>query len=726
MGEQSLSSLLGVLSTKAPLASGISKTSSNSIQTSHGGNGFHAKLINSMKDASTDDSQIALFSSSDIDNTKNTKEFNQIIEMASLNLSNGIDGNQIQLNHDADLGIAMETIANLIANNNTNVNSVSNQTQTRILSDNILLNQDAKAQKSKTLLAPGSSHLKILKESTFPLSDKPNANIKENSPLAILDSPTKHNPKVTDQKSASAMLKTNTLLDNVLPFQDSKAQESNSLIEPKSNLLKVLNETTTPLPDKTNSNQTNLDGNNPISKLAGTINSTSTVSDQTSTSTQAPANIVSNNNILPGDRGLDLQNNMKASTAPFIDNSNTNQSNSIIREHDIFGMPNANKVALEETSTQQRGATTNPISTLLNTNNNPGQAQNTATLEHYSNTINNNSNDNSRLNVEKESANPALQTSSTFNRHSSVSNAMFDAKDTITTNNAINHNTLLNPEESASGKIVENPREQQSDKISTISTSTKSTSQQNLAKIDSSNNESSIIFNTNPNSADTNIAKPSDNSALANNNGINIGEISSSVNTSSDNSSYNNQGSDVLSEFNINSVNARKNAVPETNFNDTLSQINNVSKPLGTLGNDVADNIIQSAKLYIEGGKSEIKMQLNPQELGSLKLEFTVDDDILDAKITVERSAVKDIIEKDIPRLRELISGADIDVGKLDVSLQEKENERFGYKEKDFQPDSGNNSTQGSPDQGKEDLGNEAEEESITKNTNADQINYLV
>ncbi|MCP4413105.1 MAG: flagellar hook-length control protein FliK, partial [Gammaproteobacteria bacterium] len=246
-----------------------------------------------------------------------------------------------------------------------------------------------------------------------------------------------------------------------------------------------------------------------------------------------------------------------------------------------------------------------------------------------------------RLNVEKESANPALQTSSTFNRHSSVSNAMFDSKDTITTNNTINHNTLLNPEDSASGKIVENPKEQQSDKTPTINTSTKSTSHQNLAKIDSSNNESSIIFNTNLNSADTNIAKPSDNTAFANNNGINIGEISSSANTSSDNSSYNNQDPDILSEFNINSVNTRKNAVPETNFNDALSQINNSSKPLGTIGNDVADNIIQSARMYMEGGKSEIKMQLNPQELGSLKLEFTVDDDILDAKITVERSAVK-------------------------------------------------------------------------------------
>ena len=111
-------------------------------------------------------------------------------------------------------------------------------------------------------------------------------------------------------------------------------------------------------------------------------------------------------------------------------------------------MPNADKVAVEETSPQQRRSNTNPINTLLNTNNNPGQAQNTASSENYSNTINNNSNDNPRLNVERESTNPALQTTSTLNRHDPVSNTMFEAKDNTTTNNTtINLNTSLKSED---------------------------------------------------------------------------------------------------------------------------------------------------------------------------------------------------------------------------------------------------------------------------------------
>ena len=83
-----------------------------------------------------------------------------------------------------------------------------------------------------------------------------------------------------------------------------------------------MKESTLPLSDKPNSNQSNLDGKNPLSKLVDTINSTSTVSDRTFTSAQTPANTISNN-IPPDNQGLDVLNNMKAAT----DKPNSNQSN---------------------------------------------------------------------------------------------------------------------------------------------------------------------------------------------------------------------------------------------------------------------------------------------------------------------------------------------------------------------------------------------------------------
>ena len=248
-----------------------------------------------------------------------------------------------------------------------------------------------------------------------------------------------------------------------------------------------------------------------------------------------------------------------------------------------------------------------------------------------------------------------------------------------------------------------------------------------LAQTDS--NESQKILDTRPDSAGPIVSKSPDNTTSINSygvNSVNADEAILQLNTSSDNSSFNNQGANARSEFYINAVNTSQKAEPGSNFTSTLSQINNSTKPFESLGSDTADNIVQKAKLFMEGGKSEVKIQLNPPELGILKLEFEVEDDNLEVKIKVERSVVKDVIEKDIPRLRELLSNADIDVGKLDVSLQEKEDEKLSLKDKDLQSGSESDSTKDLPDQDNEFLEDGIDEESIEYDEDSNKINFLV
>ncbi len=164
MSEQSLDSLFGTLSTKVPLTSDAPKTSNASIQTNQGENGFHASLMNSMKDASADDNQTDLFSSSD---TNNEQDINQIGDMASLGLSNNnIGGSQVKLQHDIHQSITTEAITNFITNNSTDGNSTPAQSQASILSDNFLLND-----KSKTPNEPGSNLSKVFKDATIPVSE---------------------------------------------------------------------------------------------------------------------------------------------------------------------------------------------------------------------------------------------------------------------------------------------------------------------------------------------------------------------------------------------------------------------------------------------------------------------------------------------------------------------------------------------------------------------------
>jgi flagellar hook-length control protein FliK len=122
----------------------------------------------------------------------------------------------------------------------------------------------------------------------------------------------------------------------------------------------------------------------------------------------------------------------------------------------------------------------------------------------------------------------------------------------------------------------------------------------------------------------------------------------------------------------------------------------------------------------MQGDKSTIRIQLNPPELGSLKLEFTVEDDVLEAKIFVERSAVKEIIEKDIPRLRELLADTEVDVGNLDVFLQESEDERLNFMNEGFLSDSGSDQTQE-----REDFDDGVNEELVLDAVSSNKINYL-
>ncbi len=283
-------------------------------------------------------------------------------------------------------------------------------------------------------------------------------------------------------------------------------------------------------------------------------------------------------------------------------------------------------------------------------------------------------------------------------------------------------NISTHSDEIDNNKIIEMLKEQRQNKVSASNVD----KQQSLTQTQIEGEEAPKIFEASANTAESKAAKLFDNTTLTNSSNINPVESAMQSNTSSDNSASNNQGANTDFDFISNTVNNSQKTRSETSFNNTLSQINNSAKPLGTLGNDVADNIIQNAKLYTQGGKSEVKVQLSPPELGTIKLEFKVEDDVLETKITVERSSIKDVIEKDIPRLKELLANADIDVGKLDVSLQDKENSKMDFMNKDFHSNSKSNNTQNSSLQESEFHEDNLEEEAISNNTESTQINYLV
>ncbi|MGR3311281.1 MAG: flagellar hook-length control protein FliK [Candidatus Brocadiales bacterium] len=87
--------------------------------------------------------------------------------------------------------------------------------------------------------------------------------------------------------------------------------------------------------------------------------------------------------------------------------------------------------------------------------------------------------------------------------------------------------------------------------------------------------------------------------------------------------------------------------------------------------NNVLDQIAQKIRVHLREGKWDLNLKLEPPELGLIKLKFSVKGNRLEANIKVENLNVLHAIERDIPRLKDSISSAGIDVGRLDVLYDE-------------------------------------------------------
>ena len=498
-------------------------------------------------------------------------------------------------------------------------------------------------------------------------------------------------------KTSPVQVQSNTSLETLLPNN----QSSGAFNEPNINFTKITQESAEPLKgSSTNSLNVQLDTNkNPAQEQtpAHSLNNFNTNQNNTKTDDQNAADLLSKLN--------------PAKVADTIEKEPASQSSAIPGKQ-IAG--------------PLKGLNTNSLNVQTDTNKNPSQEQTPAHSLNNFNTNQNNQN-NTKINNQNTANNTnKLDPASAIEKTSSDPISQASG---ISNNKIINPDTLLTPKEGTNNKTHEQLKEQYSGNTLLANSGANSLSQYSSASVQTDSNESQKILDTRPDSAGATVSKSPDNTTSINNygvNSVNADEAALQLNTSSDNSSFNSQGTDTLSEFYINAVSTKQKAEPETNFTSTLSQINNSTKPFESLGSDTADNIVQKAKLFMEGGKSEIKLQLNPPELGILKLEMAVENDNLEVKITVERSAVKDIIEKDIPRLRELISNADIDVGKLDVSLQENEGENLNLIDKDLQSGPESDSTKDLPDQGNEFLEDSIDEESKEYDKDSNKINYLV
>ncbi len=91
---------------------------------------------------------------------------------------------------------------------------------------------------------------------------------------------------------------------------------------------------------------------------------------------------------------------------------------------------------------------------------------------------------------------------------------------------------------------------------------------------------------------------------------------------------------------------------------------------VGQTHENIIEQIFQKIRITTHGDRSEIKLSLNPPELGNVKIHFTEESDEIEAKIFVENAEVKAAIENNVHRLKESAAANGIEIHKLEVYIQ--------------------------------------------------------
>lgn len=85
------------------------------------------------------------------------------------------------------------------------------------------------------------------------------------------------------------------------------------------------------------------------------------------------------------------------------------------------------------------------------------------------------------------------------------------------------------------------------------------------------------------------------------------------------------------------------------------------------------ENITARALVTLRDGKSEIKMNLVPPELGKMNMKFTFEDGMLAGKIVVSTPEAKMLFDQNLGDLQRALQQAGINMGSLDVSLGQQD-----------------------------------------------------
>ena len=92
------------------------------------------------------------------------------------------------------------------------------------------------------------------------------------------------------------------------------------------------------------------------------------------------------------------------------------------------------------------------------------------------------------------------------------------------------------------------------------------------------------------------------------------------------------------------------------------------------LKNTIGPELIRHSNILIREGGGEIKLLLRPESMGNVRINITIENGSLEGKIMVENTIVRDLIEHNLPSLRNTLKSEGFNTLSLDVSVGDDKN----------------------------------------------------
>jgi len=88
------------------------------------------------------------------------------------------------------------------------------------------------------------------------------------------------------------------------------------------------------------------------------------------------------------------------------------------------------------------------------------------------------------------------------------------------------------------------------------------------------------------------------------------------------------------------------------------------------------NQIVEKAALSLNNGKSQVRIELKPEFLGSVRMKITTENHLITLRILTELPVVKEMIENNISQLKTDLQSQGLEINKLDVSVANDSQQR--------------------------------------------------